>query len=60
MITIDEWCVGGKGEGVGKRGMGVSVQSIGEIGKDCCLNFLQPVLQNIDRRSCNDGRRELD
>ncbi len=28
-------------------------------GKDFCLNFLQPFLQNIDRRSYNDRSREL-
>ncbi len=27
----------------------------GEMGKDFCPNFLQPFLENIDRRSCNDG-----
>ncbi len=42
--------------GVGKRGM--SVQSLGEMGKDFCPNFLQPFLEKIDRRSCNDGIRE--
>ncbi len=38
---------------------GVSVQSMGEMGKDFCPNVLQPFLENIDRRSCNDGSREL-
>ncbi len=38
---------------------GVSVQPIGEKGKDFCPNFLQPFLENIDRRSCDDGSREL-
>ncbi len=37
----------------------VSIQSMGEMGKDFCPNFLQPFLENIDRRSCNDGSREL-
>ncbi len=37
----------------------MSVQSMGEIGKDFCPNILQPFLENIDRRSCNDGSREL-
>ncbi len=32
---------------------------MGEMGKDFCLNFLQPFLENIDRGSCNDGSREL-
>ncbi len=44
----------GRGGGGGK-----SVQSMGEMGKDFCPNFLQPFLENIDRRSCNDGGREL-
>ncbi len=44
--------------GVGKGGR-VSVQSMKEMGKDFCPNFLQPSLENIDRRSCNDGSREL-
>ncbi len=35
------------------------VQSMGEIGKDFGPNFLQPILETIDRRSCNDGNREL-
>ncbi len=45
--------------GVGKRGVGVSDQSMGEMGRDFCPNFLEPFLENIDRRSCNDGNREL-
>ncbi len=42
-------------------GMGgcVSVQSMGEMGKDYCPNFLHNFLENIDRKSCNDGSREL-
>ncbi len=52
MITVNEWCAGGKGGGV-------SVQSVGEMGKDFCPNFLQQFLENIDSRSCNDGSREL-
>ncbi len=35
------------------------VQSMGEMGKDFCPNFLQFVLENIDRGSFNDGSREL-
>ncbi len=42
-----------------RKGGWVSVQSMGEVGKDFCPNFLQPFLENIDRRSCNDGSREL-
>ncbi len=34
----------------------MSVQS---MGKDFCPNFLQPFLEDIDRRSCNDGILEL-
>ncbi len=30
--------------GIGERG--VSIQSIGEMGKDFCPNFLQPFLEN--------------
>ncbi len=43
---------------VGRRG--VSVQSMGEIGKEFCPNFHQPFLENIDIRSCNDGVCSLD
>ncbi len=32
---------------------------MGEMGKDFCPNFLQPFLEKIDGRSCNDGSREL-
>ncbi len=42
---------GGNGE--------MSVQSMGEMGKNFSPNFLQPFLENIDRKSCNDGIREL-
>ncbi len=37
----------------------MSVQSIGEMGKNFTPIFFQPFLENIDRRSCNDGSREL-
>ncbi len=30
----------------------MSVQPMGEIGKNSYPNFLQPFLENIDRRSC--------
>ncbi len=33
-------------------------QPMGENGKGFCSNFLQPFLEIIDRRSCNDGSRE--
>ncbi len=52
MITVNEWRAGGNGGGV-------NVQSMGEMGKDFCTNFLQRFLENIDRRSCNYGNREL-
>ncbi len=52
MITVNVWCAGGKGGGR-------SVQSMGEMGKDFCPNFLQPFLKNIDRRSCSDGNWQL-
>ncbi len=48
-----------EGGGGGAPGGAVSVQSMGEMGKDFCPNFLQPFLENIGRRSCNDGSREL-
>ncbi len=44
---------------VGEIGLGVSVQSKGEMGKDFFLNFLQPFLEKIDTRMCKDGSREL-
>ncbi len=37
----------------------MSVQSMGEMRKDFCPNVLLPFLENIDRRSCNDGSWEL-
>ncbi len=40
----------------GKKG--VNFQSMGEMGKDFCPNFLLPFLENIGRRGCNDGCRE--
>ncbi len=44
--------------GVGKRGE-MSVQSMEEMGKDFCSNLLQHFLENIDRRSSNDGSLEI-
>ncbi len=52
MITVNGWCAGGKGGGL-------NVQLMGEMGKDVYPNFLQAFLANIDRRSRNDGSREL-
>ncbi len=45
MITVNGWRAGGKGGGRGKGGM--SVQSMGEMGKDFCPNFLQPFLETL-------------
>ncbi len=38
---------------------GVSVQSMGKMGKDFCPNSFQPFFETIGRRSCNDGSRGL-
>ncbi len=46
------------GGGGGETG-GMGVQSMGEVGKDFCPNFLQSFLENIDRRSCNDESWQL-
>ncbi len=37
----------------------MSVQVMGEMGKHVCPNFLQSFVENIDRRSRNDGNKEL-
>ncbi len=61
MITVNGWCAGGK-VGVGGGGRekgGMSVQSMGEVGKDFCPNVLQSFLENFDRRSCDDGGWQL-
>ncbi len=47
----------GRGGGGSEKGC-VSVQSLGEMGKDFCPSFLQPLLENVDRMSFNDGSRE--
>ncbi len=41
-----------EGWGVGTWEM--SVELMGEMGKDFCPNFPHPFLENIDRRSRND------
>ncbi len=46
-------------EGGGLADWGDECSVNGGMGKDFCPNFLQPFLENIDRRSCNDGSREL-
>ncbi len=40
-------------------GGGVSVQSMGEVGKDFCPNFLQSFLENTDRRVRDDEGWQL-
>ncbi len=47
MGTVNEWRAGGRGEG------------IVEMRKDFCSNYFQPLLENFDRRSSNDGIREF-
>ncbi len=37
----------------------MDIQSLREMGEGFCFNFIQSFLQNIDRRSHNDGSREL-
>ncbi len=32
-------------------------QSMGKMGKNICSHFLQPLLENVDKKSCNDGSR---
>ncbi len=51
-VQFGEW--GGR---VGNWGDEISLN--GEDGENVCLNFLQPLLENVDRRSCNGGSREL-
>ncbi len=45
MITANGWYAGGM-EGRGCEMEGLSVQPIGEMGKDFCPNFLNPFLEN--------------
>ncbi len=47
------------GWGMDKGNGKMSIQSMEEMGKNFCPNVLQPFLESIDRRSCNDGSREL-
>ncbi len=47
---------GWQGRVVCREGGGSGECSVnGEMGKDICPNILQPLLVNIDRRSCYDG-----
>ncbi len=43
--------------GLANWGGDISVN--GEDGKYSCLNFLQPHVENVDKRSGNDGNRKL-
>ncbi len=52
IITVNWWGGGGIG---GKVYGEMRVQSIRDMGKDFCPIVLQPFLESIDRRSCNDG-----
>ncbi len=54
--TVNGWGGGGIGGNVYEE---MRVQSIRDMGKDFCPIVLQPFLENIDRRSCNDESREL-
>ncbi len=45
----------------GGRGLGIdemSIQSMGEMGFNFCPNLLQPLLEKVDKKSCNDGSWE--
>ncbi len=44
---------------MGKGNGEMSVQSMGEMGKGFYPNFLQLLLEHINRRSCTDGNREF-
>ncbi len=57
VLTVNGWCAGGMGWGWVNGEM--NVQSMGEMGKDFYPNFLQPFLENIEKRICNDGSWEL-
>ncbi len=57
VITVNGWCAGGKGEGGRGKG-GMSVQSMGEMGTGFCPNFLQPFLEDIDRREVVHEKEE--
>ncbi len=55
-IAVYGWCASGTG-GEGKWGDDYLVS--GGMGKDFCPNFLQPLLENINKTSCNEGSREF-
>ncbi len=57
MITVNWWCAGGMGRGVDKLGNECSVNG---GGGERLLSKISPTfLENIDRRSANDGNKEL-
>ncbi len=37
----------------------IRFQSIEKMAKNFCPQFLQPLLKNVDKKSCNDVSREL-
>ncbi len=43
----------------GGEGYGIWLLRLQSMGKNLCPNFLQPLLENINKRSCNGGSREL-
>ncbi len=55
-MAVNEWCAVREG---GFWIVEMSVQSMGEMGKNFCPNFLQPFLEIIDGRGCADGSQEL-
>ncbi len=54
MRTVHGWCAGEN-----RGGVKMSVQAMGEMGRDFFPNFLHPFLENIDRRGRNNGSRQL-
>ncbi len=59
MITVNGGCACWKRGRDREVGAGVSVQSMGGIGKDFCPNFLRTFLDNVDVGNCSDESREL-
>ncbi len=54
MGTINGWLAVGRG---GYKNEVMRVKSMVKMGNDFCPYFLQPLLDNVDRKSCNDGNR---
>ncbi len=46
------------GGGEVKRIEVMRIQAMGKMGKNYCPHFIQPLLENVHRRSCNNGNRE--